>query len=332
MRADALRAVLEDVTGPFLVCAQAGNVNTGAFDPIARIADAVGERNRHPGTCGWLHVDGAFGLWATRRRLSAPTSSRASTARTGGRPTDASGSTCPTTAASCSASASRERIAATMFTAERPTFQATAAERDPHEFVPEESRRGRDHHRSYAALRSLGTSGVADMIERCCRPRRPDGRERSGAIRMCAILNDVVLNQVLVRFEVPGRDADALSPRRHRGRAARGHVLARRHDMARRGRHARGGQQLVDHRRRHRQVGGGDPGGARSFVRLVTRSRREPNHGAIGSSVCNCDRRNRGPCDSRETRSAPTSLVLAPVRRVTRRAGALEGLTDPVDE
>src|SRR4029453_16116758 len=54
-----LGSVLEKLTSPTLVCAQAGNVNTGAFDPIAEIAECVGRHN------GWLHVDGAFGMWAT---------------------------------------------------------------------------------------------------------------------------------------------------------------------------------------------------------------------------------------------------------------------------
>ena len=88
-------------------------------------------------------------------------------------------------------------------------IQATDAERDPHEFVPEESRRGRAVP-IYAALRSLGTAGVGDMIERCCRhaTRIADRLLRHPHVR---ILNDVVLNQVLVRFETPGRDADQLT-------------------------------------------------------------------------------------------------------------------------
>jgi glutamate/tyrosine decarboxylase-like PLP-dependent enzyme len=58
MRADLLAAALRETSGPCIVCAQAGNVNTGAFDPLPAIADAAKERG------AWLHVDGAFGLWA----------------------------------------------------------------------------------------------------------------------------------------------------------------------------------------------------------------------------------------------------------------------------
>ena len=206
MRADALRAVLEEVTGPFIVCAQAGNVNTGAFDPITEIADAVGERNRHPGTCGWLHVDGAFGLWAAtspERAHLVTGIDRADSVATDGHkwlnvPYDSGIVFC--------AHPEAHRGAMSLSAA---YIQATAAERDPHEFVPEESRRGRAVP-LYAALRSLGTSGVADMIERCCRHavRMADALRRHPHVR---ILNDVVLNQVLVRFEAPGRDADELT-------------------------------------------------------------------------------------------------------------------------
>ena len=70
--------------GPTIVCAQAGNVNTGAFDPLDEIADAVA------GTGAWLHVDGAFGLWAAPRRASA-TSSPAPSGPTRGRRTRTSG-------------------------------------------------------------------------------------------------------------------------------------------------------------------------------------------------------------------------------------------------
>ncbi len=206
MRADALRAALEQVTGPFIVCAQAGNVNTGAFDPVAEIADAVGERNQCPGTRGWLHVDGAFGLWAAtspgRAHLVTGVDRADSVATDGHKwlnvPYDSGIVFC--------AHPEAHRGAMSLSAA---YILATTTERDAHEFVPEESRRGRAVP-LYAALRSLGTSGVADMIERCCRHavRLADALRGHPHVR---ILNDVVLNQVLVRFEVPGRDADALT-------------------------------------------------------------------------------------------------------------------------
>ena len=86
---------------------------------------------------------------------------------------------------------------------------ADAVERDPHEFVPEESRRARAVP-VYAALRTLGTDGLRDLVERCCALARRMA-ERLSTNPGVRILNDVVLNQVLVRFEVEGRDADALT-------------------------------------------------------------------------------------------------------------------------
>ena len=70
MRPDALAAALDRAAGSVIVCAQAGNVNTGAFDPFDAIADAAAERG------AWLHVDGAFGLWAGGERTAAPSRAR----------------------------------------------------------------------------------------------------------------------------------------------------------------------------------------------------------------------------------------------------------------
>ena len=89
MRADALPGL----SGPAIVCVQAGNVNTGAFDPLSAV---IAHAHEHG---AWVHVDGAFGLWAAASPAPHP-SWRASPAPTPGRPTPTSGSTCPTTAAS----------------------------------------------------------------------------------------------------------------------------------------------------------------------------------------------------------------------------------------
>ena len=91
MDPDALARALEDA-GPAIVCAQAGNVNSGAFDPLEPIEYLCEQSG------AWLHVDGAFGLWAAARRSTA-TSPAASSAPTAGPPTATSGSTSPTTAA-----------------------------------------------------------------------------------------------------------------------------------------------------------------------------------------------------------------------------------------
>jgi len=154
----------------------------------------------------WLHVDGAFGLWAATAPARAPLVkgiARADSIATDGHkwlnvPYDSG--------VVFSAHPDAHRGAMSLSAA---YIQATDVERDPHEFVPEESRRGRAVP-IYAALRSLGTSGVGEMIERCCRHavRMADRLKAHPHVR---ILNDVVLNQVLVRCEVPGRDADALT-------------------------------------------------------------------------------------------------------------------------
>ena len=202
MRADALRSVLASCQGPTIVCAQAGNVNSGAFDPFEEIVPLVRERD------AWLHVDGAFGLWAAAtpamRHLVKGVEGADSWATDAHKwlnvPYDSGIAIVKDPAA------------------QRAPFGATASylvqtrgkERDPQEFVPEFSRRARGF-AVYAALRSLGRRGVADLVERCCRLARRMAERLSGAPGV-RILNDVVLNQVLARFEpASGGDADAFT-------------------------------------------------------------------------------------------------------------------------
>ena len=202
MRADALRRVLGSCPGPTLVCAQAGNVNTGAFDPFEEICDAVRQHG------GWLHVDGAFGLWAAaspdRRHLLKGSEGADSWATDAHKwlnvPYDSGIAIVKDTAAH------RAPFAATA----SYLVQTRGGERDPQEFVPEFSRRARGF-AVYAALRSLGRRGVADLVDRCCRlARRMAGR--LAAAPGVRILNEVELNQVLARFEPPaGGDADAFT-------------------------------------------------------------------------------------------------------------------------
>jgi glutamate/tyrosine decarboxylase-like PLP-dependent enzyme len=206
MRADALRDTLAQVSGLVIVCAQAGNVNTGAFDPLEAIADVIADAVRTRGVHTWLHVDGAFGLWAAASPKLAHLAKgihRADSVATDAHkwlnvPYDCGIVFC--------AHPDSHRGAMTLAAS---YIQATDVERDPHEFVPEESRRGRAVP-VYAALRSLGTAGLAEMIERCCR-HAARFAELLGKNPEVRILNDVVLNQVLVRFERPGADADTLT-------------------------------------------------------------------------------------------------------------------------
>ncbi|HYO16990.1 MAG TPA: aminotransferase class V-fold PLP-dependent enzyme, partial [Thermoanaerobaculia bacterium] len=195
MRADALRETLASCRGPLIVSAQAGNVNTGSFDPLDEIADAVHERG------GWLHVDGAFGLWARVSPDLAPFARGIEKADSWA--TDAhkwlnvpydSGIVLVNDPASHRASMT---ITASYLA------QTEGRERDPFDWVPEFSRRARGF-TVYAALRSLGRTGVRELIERCCALARRFGdrlRDQPGV----HVLNDTVLNQVLVRFTPPGK-------------------------------------------------------------------------------------------------------------------------------
>jgi len=192
----ALEAALAPLSGPILVAAQAGNVSTGAFDPldeIAAIAHAKG---------GWLHVDGAFGLWAStdprRRHLLRGVEDADSWATDAHKwlnvPYD-SGIVIVKKPSHLSAAITKNAAY---------LIRSETAARDNHDFTPESSRRARGF-AIWAAIRSLGRSGVGSMVSRCCDLAvRMADRLREGGV---TILNDVVLNQVLVRF-TPARGGD----------------------------------------------------------------------------------------------------------------------------
>jgi glutamate/tyrosine decarboxylase-like PLP-dependent enzyme len=190
MRVDELRAALDAGTGPTIVCAQAGEVNTGAFDPLDEIADAV------EGTGAWLHVDGAFGLWAaasSQFRVLVRGVERADSWATDCHkwlnvPYDSGLAFC----------AHPDAHRAAMSVTAAYLIQAEGRrERDEIDWTPDASRRARGF-AVYAALRSLGRRGVAGLVERCCAHARRFAEELSAA--GAEVLNDVVLNQVLVRF------------------------------------------------------------------------------------------------------------------------------------
>ena len=190
MLPDALTAELAQSDAPAIVCAQAGEINTGAFDPIAQIVDACRAHG------AWCHVDGAFGLWAAvspeRSRLLAGHHRADSWATDGHKwlnvPYDCG--------IAVVADRSAHRAAMTSSSAYIPSHD----EDIPWGFDwnPEFSRRARGVP-VYAALRTLGRTGVAEMIDRCC-----DAAQRMATKLAAAdgveVLNDVVLNQVLVRF------------------------------------------------------------------------------------------------------------------------------------
>jgi glutamate/tyrosine decarboxylase-like PLP-dependent enzyme len=198
---DALKATLAPLQGPILVAAQAGNVSTGAFDPLDEIAAIAHERG------AWLHVDGAFGLWAytdpERRHLLRGVADADSWATDAHKwlnvPYD-SGIVIVRDPAHLSAAITKSAAY---------LIRSEGAARDNHDFTPESSRRARGF-AIWAALRSLGRSGVGAMVARCCvlAMRMADRLRASGV----TVLNDVVLNQVLVRFTPPdGVDPDAFT-------------------------------------------------------------------------------------------------------------------------
>ncbi len=190
MRADRLRTALEALDGPVIVCTQAGNVNTGSFDPVAEIAAVTRERG------AWLHVDGAFGLWT---RTSPSLSHLGSGLELGDSwATDAH--KWLNVPYDCGVAIVRDPRAhrAAMTSTAAYLVQTHGAERDSVDWVPEFSRRARGV-TVYAALRALGRDGVAALIDRCC----ARASQMAGLLRAepgIEVLSDVVLNQVLVRF------------------------------------------------------------------------------------------------------------------------------------
>jgi glutamate/tyrosine decarboxylase-like PLP-dependent enzyme len=187
MRADRLPA-LDDRT---IVCIQAGNVNSGAFDPAAEIC----QRARDAGA--WVHVDGAFGLWAAAsphyRHLAAPFGQADSWATDGHK--------WPNVGYDCGLAFVKDGHALHSTMATSAAYLATTASREPSQFTPEMSRRARGVE-LWAALKSLGRRGLGDLIERTCLHARSfaDGLRARGF----DVLNEVVINQVLVSF---GTDA-----------------------------------------------------------------------------------------------------------------------------
>jgi glutamate/tyrosine decarboxylase-like PLP-dependent enzyme len=189
MDTDALPAALEDGV-PTIVCAQVGNVNTGACDDMTAVvaaARAVG---------AWVHVDGAFGLWAA-------VSPRTASLVRGVELADSwscDGHKWLNVPYDCGyAICAHPDVHATVlaYTATYLTGQVAGREWGGGDLVVESSRHARGF-ATWAALRSLGRSGVADLVDRCCELARrfADGL---GALEGFEIVNEVVLNQVLVR-------------------------------------------------------------------------------------------------------------------------------------
>ena len=186
-----LRRVLADgADTPTIVCVQAGNVNTGAIDDLAGAAQAAHDRG------AWLHVDGAFGLWVratpAMRHLAVGAEAADSWGVDGHKwlnvPYDCGYAICAHPEAHAAAVAY-----------DAAYLHNDRAVRAPGDYVLESSHRARGF-ATWAALRQLGRQGVAELVERCCAHARRFGHAL-GAIDGVVVANDVVLNQVLVRFD-----------------------------------------------------------------------------------------------------------------------------------
>jgi glutamate/tyrosine decarboxylase-like PLP-dependent enzyme len=179
---------LPPLSGPTIVCVQAGNINTGAFDPIHQISAYAHQAG------AWVHVDGAFGLWA----LAAPALAHLTRGldQADSWATDAHKWLNVPYDSGLAFVRDAEALRAAM--AVTADYLPTAtAERNPADYTPELSRRARGVE-VWAALRSLGRAGLADLIERNCR----HARRFAQAFKVAGyeVLNEVVLNQVLVSF------------------------------------------------------------------------------------------------------------------------------------
>lgn len=187
MRLDAL----PPMSGPTIVCVQAGNINTGAFDPIQEVCERVHEGG------GWVHVDGAFGLWArvapSRAYLVEGIEGADSWATDAHKWLNA-----PYDSGIAFVRDLHALRAAMAITAD---YLPTASEyRNPADFTPELSRRARGVE-VWAGLCSLGRTGLSELIERTCRHARRFAEALASAGYQ--VLNEVVLNQVLVSFGAP---------------------------------------------------------------------------------------------------------------------------------
>jgi len=186
MRPDRL-PVLDDRT---ILCLQAGNVNTGAFDQASEIIPAA------HGARAWVHVDGAFGLWAAASPQQLHLTKGFEQADSWS--TDAH--KWPNVGYDCGIALVRDASALRSVMAISAPYIPPSALREPSQYTPELSRRARGVE-LWAALRSLGREGVEALVDRTC----AHARRFAAGLRQAGyeILNDVVINQVLVSFGSP---------------------------------------------------------------------------------------------------------------------------------
>lgn len=190
MQLAAFKTAIEGCSGPIIAIAQAGQINTGACDPMVELA---GMTRRHG---AWLHIDGAFGLWA--RACPEMANMAAGCELADSWATD--GHKWLQTPYDCGYAIVRDaeahRRAMTITASYLPAV--AEGERNPSYFVPELSRRARGF-ATWAMIRALGRDGVAGMVARHCRIARRMGKALSAEPGI-AVMNEIVLNQVAVRF------------------------------------------------------------------------------------------------------------------------------------
>ena len=180
-------AALPDVDGPAIVCTQAGNVNSGAFDPVGAVCGSIRADDV------WVHVDGAFGLWARASRRHEELT--AGVERADSWAADAHKWLNVPYDSGLAIVRHADALRGAMSVAAGYLPDRTL--RDPYEFTPETSRRMRGLE-IWAAFASLGRDGIEELVERNCR----QARRFAAGLRAAGweVLNDVVLNQVLVSF------------------------------------------------------------------------------------------------------------------------------------
>jgi glutamate/tyrosine decarboxylase-like PLP-dependent enzyme len=185
---DALAAELRRDTGPTIVCLQAGEIHTGAFDPFPAAIAAAHEAG------AWVHVDGAFGLWVLASEATAPLAEGIEVADSWA--TDAHKTL--NVPYDCGLAIVRDREAHLATFGSRAAYLMGGEAPEPSDTVPELSRRARGF-AVWAALRSLGRRGVADLV-RGLHERAAQMADGIRAIEGADVLNDVVFNQVLAAF------------------------------------------------------------------------------------------------------------------------------------
>jgi glutamate/tyrosine decarboxylase-like PLP-dependent enzyme len=203
MKSGAFARAIEKLDGPIIAIAQAGHINSGGFDPFVEIAEAAHAKG------AWLHVDGAFGLWARacpdRAHLGRGLELADSWGVDGHKWLQTPHDSGYAIVRNAEAHRRAMLIAA--------SYLPEGKERHPADYAPELSRRARGF-ATWAMIKSLGRTGIAEMVSRHCAQARQMGERLNGEPGV-EVMNDVVLNQVAVRLgtDMDGAAADALTDR-----------------------------------------------------------------------------------------------------------------------